>query len=175
MLKRELEQVEEDCMNAHNAILLRRRRIGEYPTLIAELRGKGGSLGKAQQMGRVGAPRINRHSMQLHSQNLQRQLEKTLIQQEDTIGENTTLRQGIDDLRRERLVFEAAFRSLGIELENKKREIHLAEDLADEHYLARDVAQQRMHDLSLAQAEAKEDVANEWEKVRKINVIVLSP
>jgi coiled-coil domain-containing protein 63/114 len=54
---------------------------------------------------------------------LENRLEKSLVKFNEALAFNKQLRESIDNLRRERVVFDGIYRKLEKELEEKKREM----------------------------------------------------
>ena len=76
-----------------------------------------------RKMGGVNAARENNQQVQKHIKILENRLDKALQRYNEAVAHNRSLRSAIDDLRRERLVFEGIYRKLERELMDKRKEL----------------------------------------------------
>lgn len=99
--------------------------------------------------------------MQKHIKILENRLDKALQRYNEAVAHNRSLRHSIDDLRRERLVFEGIYKKLEKELAEKKKELTGITEVAEKAAEARDTAVAELARLK-TQAE-KEQAAFEAE------------
>merc|ERR1712166_1465733 len=87
--------------------------------------------------------------MQIQKQirQLENRLEKALIKFNEAIAHNKSLREEIDGLRRERVVFDSIYKKLEKELDQKKKEMANIIEISNSAYESRDQAQQEMQAL----------------------------
>ena len=76
-----------------------------------------------QKMGGVNASRENNQAIAKQIQILENRLDKALKRYNEALANNKRLRENIDNLRRERLVFDQIYRKLEKELAEKKKEM----------------------------------------------------
>ena len=99
---------------------------------------------------------------------LENRLDKALVKFNEALAHNKSLREQIDNLRRERVVFEQIYKKLERELHDKKKEMANVIEISNIAYEARDQAQNEMAALR-AQAD-KEQAAfeAEWRELGKL-------
>ena len=78
------------------------------------------------------------------------------------------LRETIDNLRRERVVFDQIYKKLERELAEKRKEMASIIDAANEAYAARDQAQEEMQKLKERADEEQEQFEAEWKELGKL-------
>jgi len=92
---------------------------------------------------------------------LENRLDKALVKFNEVLAENKTLRQEIDDLRQERVVFDGIYRRMEGELEASKRSMaHVIEE-SNMAYEVRDAATVQLMDLQAAMAREAEEYDGE--------------
>ena len=86
-----------------------------------------------------------RHS-QLHKQIkiLENRLDKANQKFNEAIAHNKSLRENIDSLRRERVIFDNIYRKLEKELHNKRKDMANIIEIANSAYEERDRAQEKL-------------------------------
>eukprot|EP00606_Chrysophyceae_sp_TOSAG23-5_P001126 GSChrysophyteH2.ASY1.ANO1.159.1 assembled CDS len=80
-------------------------------------------LHQRRAMGGVNASKDNHFMIQKQIRILENRLEKALVKFNEAISVNKTLRDQIDDLRRERVVFESIYRKMERELHDRKQKM----------------------------------------------------
>jgi len=112
------------------------------------------TLQQRRAMGGVNASKENHHMIQKQIHILENRLDKSLIKFNEAISHNKSLRDKIDDLRRERVVFENIYRKMERELQERKK--HMAEiiEVSNQSYEQRDTFQ--MEVAAIEQANRKE-------------------
>jgi hypothetical protein len=100
-----------------------------------------------KSMGGINASKDNQYMIQKQIRILENRLDKGLLKFNEAISHNKTLRDTIDDLRRERVVFENIYRKMERELQDRKKqmaEIRAAVDYSNEsHQKQQDLASPR--------------------------------
>lgn len=91
-----------------------------------------------KNMGGVNAPRENFLMIQKQIRILENRLDKSLIKFNEAIAHNKNLREKIDDLRRERVVFENIYRKIERDLQEKKRGMAEIIEVSNQAYENRD-------------------------------------
>eukprot|EP00601_Ochromonadales_sp_CCMP2298_P007553 CAMPEP_0173204638 /NCGR_PEP_ID=MMETSP1141-20130122/20245_1 /TAXON_ID=483371 /ORGANISM="non described non described, Strain CCMP2298" /LENGTH=472 /DNA_ID=CAMNT_0014130347 /DNA_START=170 /DNA_END=1585 /DNA_ORIENTATION=+ len=111
-------------------------------------------LQQRRAMGGINASKDNHSMIQKQIHILENRLDKSLIKFNEAISHNKALREKIDDLRRERVVFENIYRKMERELQERKR--HMAEiiEVSNQSYEQRDTFQ--MEVAAIEQANRKE-------------------
>eukprot|EP00428_Durinskia_dybowskii_P078286 CAMPEP_0170356416 /NCGR_PEP_ID=MMETSP0117_2-20130122/1162_1 /TAXON_ID=400756 /ORGANISM="Durinskia baltica, Strain CSIRO CS-38" /LENGTH=629 /DNA_ID=CAMNT_0010610515 /DNA_START=40 /DNA_END=1929 /DNA_ORIENTATION=- len=112
------------------------------------------TLQQRRAMGGVNASKENHSMIQKQIHILENRLDKSLIKFNEAISHNKSLRDKIDDLRRERVVFENIYRKMERELQDRKK--HMAEiiEISNQSYEQRDTFQ--MEVAAIEQANRKE-------------------
>jgi len=111
-------------------------------------------LQQRKSMGGVNASKENHHMIQKQIRILENRLDKSLIKFNEAIAHNKTLRDSIDDLRRERVVFENIYRKMEKELQEKKQKMAEIIEVSNQSYEQRDSYQ--MEVAAIEQANRKE-------------------
>ena len=111
---------------------------------------------KAQRkhMGGINAARENQHMIQKQIRILENRLDKALVKFNEALAHNKELRETIDNLRRERVVFDNIYRKLEKELHEKKKQMANIIELSNLAYEQRDAGQ--MEIAAIEQANRKE-------------------
>lgn len=111
-------------------------------------------LSQRRSMGGVNASKENQFMIEKQIRILENRLEKASIKFNEAISENKLLRDKIDDLRRERVVFENVYRKMERELQEKKKLMAEIIELSNQSYEQRDSYQ--MEIAAIEQANRKE-------------------
>jgi len=135
-------------------IELEKRRIEELDKQMEIMHKK--IWEQRQKMGGVNASRENNQAIAKQIQILENRLDKALKRYNEALANNKRLRQNIDNLRRERLVFDQIYRKLEKELAEKKKEMARIIEISNKAYEARDAAQSEMSALK-AQADKEQE------------------
>eukprot|EP00658_Telonema_sp_P-2_P054229 TRINITY_DN4314_c0_g1_i3.p1 TRINITY_DN4314_c0_g1~~TRINITY_DN4314_c0_g1_i3.p1 ORF type:complete len:579 (+),score=272.54 TRINITY_DN4314_c0_g1_i3:85-1821(+) len=149
------------------------RKISEIGSQITEVK----QNIKSQQddilewAGRSGVSNAAKDSnMQIQKQirQLENRLEKALIKFNEAIAHNKALREEIDGLRRERVVFDSIYKKLEKELDQKKKEMANIIEISNSAYESRDQAQQEMQALKKQLEEEQAAFEEEWKDLGRI-------
>jgi len=135
-----------------NAIDFERRNIETMDEQIHIMRQK--IMHQRKAMGGVNATKENFFMIQKQIRILENRVEKALIKFNEAIAHNKKLRDEIDDLRRERVVFENVYRKMERDLQDKKRQMAEIIELSNQSYEQRDTFQ--MEIAAIEQANRKE-------------------
>eukprot|EP01038_Epipyxis_sp_PR26KG_P004134 gene4134-5888_t len=111
-------------------------------------------LQQRRAMGGVNASKENHFMIQKQIRILENRLEKALIRFNEAISHNKSLRDNIDDLRRERVVFENIYRKMERELQERKKLMAEIIETSNQAYEQRDTYQ--MEIAAIEQANRKE-------------------
>jgi len=98
---------------------------------------------------------------------LENRLDKALQQFNMALAHNKKLREEIDNLRRERVVFDGIYKKLEFELQQKKMRMTEIIDVANTAYEARDAAQADMTALKLQVDKETQDFEIAWKDLNK--------
>ncbi len=112
-------------------------------------------LHQRRAMGGVNASKDNHFMINKQIRILENRLEKALVKFNEAIAHNKTLRDQIDDLRRERVVFESIYRKMERELHERKQKMAEIIELSNQSYEQRDTYQ--MEVAAIEQANRKEN------------------
>jgi len=147
-------------------IELERRRIAELDKQTGIMQTK--ILEQRKRLGGVNAARENNAQVAKQIKILENRLDKAIVKFNEALAHNKHLRETIDNLRRERVVFDGIYKKLEKELQDKKKEIASIVEMANIAYEARDQAQAEMAALK-AQAEKEEAAFEaEWKELTRM-------
>ena len=144
-------------------IEMEKRRIEELDKQI-ELMEKN-ILAQRKKMGGVNAAKENHTQIAKQIKILENRLEKALQKFNEALAHNKQLRETIDNLRRERVVFDQIYKKLERELAEKRTEMAEIIDAANEAYGARDQAQEEMARLKKRAEQEQLDFEEEWKQL----------
>jgi len=108
-------------------------------------------------MGGVNAARENQAMIQKQIRILENRLDKALVKFNEALAHNKKLRDTIDDLRRERVVFDSIYRKLEKELHEKKKQMANIIELSNLSYEQRDNSQMEIAAIEQANRKEQED------------------
>ena len=121
-------------------------------------------LYQRKHMGGINAARENQHMIQKQIRILENRLDKALVKFNESLAVNKKLRETIDNLRRERVVFDNIYRKLEKDLHEKKRQMANIIELSNLAYEQRDASQ--MEVAAIEQQNRKEQEEFEGEMVQ---------
>lgn len=102
-------------------IEIERRRVAEMDRQIAEVEGR--IAEQRKKMGGVNASKEATQQIQRQIKMLENRLEKAYVKYNEAMAHNRDLKEQIDSLRKERLVFDSVYKKLEKELSDKKAEM----------------------------------------------------
>eukprot|EP00899_Mesostigma_viride_P003312 jgi/Mesvir1/12982/Mv05993-RA.1 len=144
-------------------IELEKRRVAELDKQIAMINIK--IMEQRKKMGGVNAAKENNTQIQKQIKILENRLDKALVKYNEALAHNKKLRESIDNLRRERLVFDQIYKKLEKELADKKKEMASIIEASNAAYEARDQALAEMAELK-AQADREQAAFEaEWREL----------
>mmetsp|Transcript_2733 Transcript_2733/g.5619 ORF Transcript_2733/g.5619 Transcript_2733/m.5619 type:complete len:535 (-) Transcript_2733:51-1655(-) len=114
-------------------------------------------LKERKNMGGVNAARENQHMIQKQIRILENRLDKALVKFNQSLAHNRKLREEIDDLRRERVVFDNIYKKLEKELHEKKKQMAQVIELSNLTYEQRDNCQMEITAIDQANRKEQED------------------
>lgn len=154
-------------------IEVEQRKVSELSAQVEEVK----SNISAQQddilewSGRSGvanAAKDSNAAIQKQIRQLENRLEKALVKFNEALAHNKELRQEIDGLRRERVVFDSIYKKLERELDHKKKEMANIIEISNSAYESRDQAQQEMQALKKQLEEEQAAFEEEWKDLGRI-------
>lgn len=107
-------------------------------------------LHQKKHMGGVNAAKENQQMVSKQIRILENRLDKSLIKFNEALAQNKVLREEIDNLRRERVVFDTIYRKLEKEHNDKKKQMATTIELSNLAYEQRDAAQLELRSLQEA-------------------------
>ena len=146
-------------------IEIERRRIAELDAQIKKM--EESILQQRSDMGGFNSNRDSR-TIQKNIRMLENRLDKALVKYNEALGHNKKLRETIDNLRRERVVFDGIYRKLEGDLELCKNEMAQIIEEANQAYLQRDLAQAEMLRLKDAADKEQKQFEHEWRELTKL-------
>ena len=126
-------------------------------------------MDQKRRMGGVNAAKENTMMIAKQVRILENRLDKALVKFNEALAHNKHLRETIDNLRRERVVFDNIYRKLEKELHEKKKHMANIIELSNQAYEARDQAQ--MEIAAMEQQDEKEN-ADFDEQVAECNRLI---
>mmetsp|Transcript_69754 Transcript_69754/g.175671 ORF Transcript_69754/g.175671 Transcript_69754/m.175671 type:complete len:541 (-) Transcript_69754:303-1925(-) len=124
--------------------------------------------GDMAKNGGINASLDNAKAVQKQIRVLENRLDKALQKFNEAIAANRVLREQIDTLRRERVVFDDIYRKLENELQQKKQEMAHIIEQANAAYEARDQAQAQMAALKQQADREHMEFEREWKELGKL-------
>jgi chromosome segregation ATPase len=118
--------------------------------------------------GGINAAGDNTKAVQKQIRILENRLDRALQKFNESIAANRSLRDQIDALRRERVVFDDIYKKLESELQQKKREMANIIEQANAAYEARDSAQAQMASLKQQADKEHQEFEKEWRELGKL-------
>jgi len=147
-------------------IELEKRRIEELDRQMEIMHKK--IWEQRQKMGGINASRENNQAIAKQIQILENRLDKALKKYNEALANNKRLRENIDNLRRERLVFDQIYKKLEKELAEKKKEMARIIEISNKAYEARDAAQAEMAALKQQADKEQQEFEQEWKELGKM-------
>eukprot|EP00607_Mallomonas_marina_P008935 CAMPEP_0182422550 /NCGR_PEP_ID=MMETSP1167-20130531/8283_1 /TAXON_ID=2988 /ORGANISM="Mallomonas Sp, Strain CCMP3275" /LENGTH=564 /DNA_ID=CAMNT_0024600715 /DNA_START=118 /DNA_END=1815 /DNA_ORIENTATION=- len=123
-------------------------------------------LHQRKAMGGVNASKDNYSMIQKQIRILENRLDKALVKFNESIAHNKNLRDKIDDLRRERIVFENIYRKMERELFDRKQQMAEIIEVSNHAYEQRDAYQMEIAALEQTNRKEQEDFE---EQVAELN------
>ncbi|CAM9214557.1 unnamed protein product, partial [Ectocarpus fasciculatus] len=142
-----------------NSIEFERRNITTMEEQIHIMKQK--LLHQRKSMGGVNAAKENHHMIQKQIRILENRLDKALMKFNEAISGNKTLRDQIDDLRRERVVFENIYRKMERELQDRKRQMAEIIEVSNQMYEQRDQFQMEVTAIEQSNRKEQEEFENQ--------------
>lgn len=162
----QIAKLQEQADQYTRKIELEKRRVAELDRAINGMQTK--IEEQRRRMGGVNAAKDNNQQVQKHIKILENRLDKSLQRYNEAVAHNRSLRLSIDDLRRERLVFEGIYKKLERELVDKKRELVQVTEMAQQAAQARDAAVAELARLK-SQAEKEQGAFEaEWRELGRM-------
>lgn len=147
-------------------IELEKRRIQELDKQMEMMHKK--IWDQRQKMGGINASRENNQAIAKQIQILENRLDKALKRYNEALANNKRLRENIDNLRRERLVYDQIYKKLEKELAEKKKEMARIIEISNKAYEARDAAQSEMSALKSQADKEQNEFEAEWKELGKM-------
>lgn len=142
-----------------NSIEFEKKNIAVMEEQIYVLRQK--LLHQRKNMGGVNAAKENFQMIQKQIRILENRLDKALTKYNEAVSHNKSLRDNIDDLRRERVVFENIYRKMERELQDQKRQMAEIIETSNHMYEQRDQFQMEVAAIEQANRKEQEEFENQ--------------
>jgi len=147
-------------------IEMEKRRIEDLDKQMTIMQGR--IWEQRQKMGGINASRENNQAISKQIQILENRLDKSLKKYNEALANNKKLRGNIDNLRRERLVYDQIYKKLEKELAEKKTEMSKVIEVSNKAYEARDHAQAEMVKLKSQADKEQAEFEGEWKELGKM-------
>jgi len=115
------------------------------------------TIQQRKTMGGVNAARENQAMVQKQIKILENRLDQALVKFNQALAKNKALREAIDDLRRERVVFDNIYRKLERELHEKKKQMANVIEISNNAYEHRDNYQLEIAAIEQANRKEQDD------------------
>merc|ERR1719183_3084482 len=122
-------------------------------------------LAERKDMGGNNAPMEQNQAVSKQIKVLEHRLHRALVKFNEAIAANKDLREEIDNLRRERVVFDGIYKKLQHELAEKKKSMAHIIEIANIAYEARDQAQSEMAALRGQADKEQAEFEGEWKEL----------
>ena len=99
---------------------------------------------------------------------LEHRLHRALVKFNEAIAANKDLREEIDNLRRERVVFDGIYKKLQLELSERKKKMAEIIEVANVAYEARDRAQAEISSLKVSAEKEKAEFEHDWKELGRM-------
>jgi|EP00670_Eutreptiella_braarudii_P000336 DNA repair exonuclease SbcCD ATPase subunit len=144
---REMEALKDQIATLESKVELEERKLEELNQKIGK---KKGEIGQARsEMGGVNITKESNLMIEKQIKVLENRLDKSLIKFNEALHINKELREQIDNLRRERGVFDTIYKKLERELQEKKKEMAFIIEVSNIAYEERDNAQNELAQLKI--------------------------
>jgi len=144
-------------------IEIERRRSEELDLRTKTVRE--GILAERRDMGGNNAPQEQNQAIGKQIKVLEHRLHRALVKFNEAIAANKDLREEIDNLRRERVVFDGIYKKLQHELAEKKKRMAEIIEVANVAYEQRDRAQTEIGQLKLQAEKEQQEFESEWKEL----------
>lgn len=161
----EIVKIQEEANLYLRKIETEREKIVELDNEIADTQSK--IIEQRRTMGGHNASKNNHDLISRQVRLFENRLDKALIKFNESLSRNKTLRENIDNLRRERVVFDGVYKKLERDLHDKKQEMAAIIEDSKNAYQARDRAASQLASLKELSEREQADFAREWEKFGK--------
>ena len=121
-----------------------------------------------RKMGGINASKENSDMISRQIRLFENRLDKALVKFNESLAKNKSLRLKIDNLRRERVVFDGIYKKLERELHEKKKEMAAIIEDSKNAYQVRDKSSSEMQALRQQAKKDQEQFEKEWERLGKI-------
>lgn len=121
-----------------------------------------------EKSGGINASRDNANALNKQMRILENRLDKANQKFNEAIAQNKVLREEIDNLRRERQIFDKIYQKLEKELQNKRKEMAKKIEEANSAYEQRDKAQEELQKIKGQSKKEQEEFEQEWKNLNKL-------
>jgi len=125
-------------------------------------------LNQRRAMGGVNASKENHYMIEKQIRILENRLDKSLIKFNEAITHNKILRDQIDELRRERVVFENVYRKMERDLQERKKKMAEIIEVSNQAYEQRDTYQMEIAAIEQANRKEQEEFEEQMITLGKI-------
>jgi chromosome segregation ATPase len=162
----EMQQLQETADDLAARLDDEKARAADYDKQIKGLGAK--ILEQRQRMGGVNSSRENTQMITKQIRILENRLDKALVKFNEALSHNRGLRDKIDNLRRERVVFDGIYKKMERELHDKKKEMAGLIEEANLAYESRDQAQAEIAQLRASSEKERAAFETEWKELGKL-------
>jgi len=164
-----LQQIQENKEAVERKLQFKYEEKNQVMERLEELRAATHEVRKDLcKRGGCNAARENTEAIAKQIRVLENRLDKSLQKFNEAIAYNKSLREQIDGLRRERVVFDSIYKKLEQELQQKKKEMANIIEQANAAYEARDQAQAQMAALKQQADKEHQEFEREWKELGRL-------
>jgi len=159
----EIKRLQDQGDNYTRKIELERRRIVELEKQIEIVQAKVNAQRK--KMGGINVSKQNNEILTKQIRVLENRLDKATVRYNEMIGGNKLTREKIEDLRKERLIFDGIYRKLEREMHNEKKKMSRLVEECNAAYKERDEVKSKIEDLKQQAEKEQADFEAEWKRL----------
>lgn len=142
-------------------------RLTEFTTEIANT--KEAIMRARKGMGGINITKDNTMMVDKQVKVLEKRLDQALIKFNEALSENKELREQIDNLRRERVVFDGIYKKLERELHEKKKQMADIIEQSNLYYEERDIA---VNELAALKVAAEKDMVQYEDHFKELDLMI---
>ncbi|GBG30062.1 Coiled-coil domain-containing protein 63 [Hondaea fermentalgiana] len=144
-------------------IELERRRIAELEKQITIVQDK--VHAQRKKMGGANVSKQNNQVLAKQIRVLENRLDKATVRYNEILGKNKLIKEKIDDLRRERVIFDGIYKKLEKEMHSEKKEMARLVQECNRAYMERDEVKQEISKLKVQAEKEEEAFQAEWKRL----------
>jgi len=162
----ELSKLQDQADNFTRKIEIERRKIEELDRQLSTTSKR--ILDQKLKLGGLNAVRDNNRHLEKQIRTLENKLEKAKVKFNEILSKNKNVREEVDNIRRERVVYQTVYKKLDKELVDKKAQMDDIVTDSKKAFEAREMAQREISDLRDKAEKEQEKFEREWKELGKM-------